>query len=77
LNIPGWVLSGAAHINLAASRVLGYSPMLTPGKARELTQDDWLCNNTALSAATGWSPQITLKTGVSSLFGEAGNPKEK
>jgi nucleoside-diphosphate-sugar epimerase len=77
LNIPGWMLAGAGHINLAVSRLLGYSPMLTPGKARELTQADWLCNNTALSAATGWSPQITLKTGVSRLFGEAGNPKEK
>jgi len=75
LNIPGWFLMGLGRINLAASRLLGYSPMLTPGKARELTQADWLCNNTALSEATGWSPKITLKAGIHKLFGEAGNPR--
>jgi nucleoside-diphosphate-sugar epimerase len=68
LNIPGWVLRGAGHINLAVSRLLGYAPMLTPGKARELTQDDWLCNNKDLIEATGWSPQIGLRKGVDSLF---------
>jgi nucleoside-diphosphate-sugar epimerase len=75
LNIPGWLLTGLGRINLAASRLLGYSPMLTPGKARELTQAYWLCNNTALSEATGWSPKITLEAGIHRLFGEAGNPK--
>jgi len=77
LNIPGWVLAAAGHINLAISRVLGYSPMLTPGKARELTQADWLCNNTALSAATGWSPQISLESGIGRLFDETGNARKK
>jgi nucleoside-diphosphate-sugar epimerase len=75
LNIPGWLLKGLGRINLAASRLLGYTPMLTPGKARELSQADWLCNNTALSAATGWSPRISLDAGIHKLFGEAGNPR--
>jgi nucleoside-diphosphate-sugar epimerase len=73
VNIPAWIVTGAGHINLAVSRLLGYSPMLTPGKARELTQTDWLCNNMALSTAIGWSPQITLETGTRMLFGNPGN----
>jgi hypothetical protein len=71
------IVKTTSHINLAVSRLLGYSPMLTPGKVRELTQADWLCNNTALSDATGWSPQITLEAGTQMLFENAGAPKEK
>jgi nucleoside-diphosphate-sugar epimerase len=77
LNIPAWIVTGAGHVNLLVSRLLGYSPMLTPGKARELTQTDWLCNNMALSTATGWSPQITLEKGVRMLFGNSGNRNGK
>jgi len=77
VNIPAWIVTGAGHINLAVSRLLGYAPMLTPGKARELTQPDWLCNNMALSTATGWSPQITLEKGARMLFGKPGHRNGK
>lgn len=73
INVPGWLLRGAAQVNLLASRLLGYSPMLTPGKARELTQPDWVCNNKQLNNAIGWSPQISLEEGVSDLFGTVGS----
>ncbi len=73
VNIPAWVISSAGHINLTLSRMLGYAPMLTPGKARELTQDHWVCNNTALSEATGWNPEINLAQGINSLFGPHGD----
>jgi len=68
VNIPNWMLFGAGHLNLAISRLLGYAPILTPGKARELTQPDWVCNNKDLSNATGWRPEINLEQGVQSLF---------
>lgn len=67
--IPACVLFGVAGINRLASRLFGYAPMLTPGKARELTQPDWVCNNRALSEATGWAPSITLEKGLLSLLG--------
>ena len=73
LNIPNWILFGAGHLNLAISGLLGYAPILTPGKARELTQPDWVCNNKDLSKATGWHPEINLEKGVHSLF-ETGDP---
>jgi nucleoside-diphosphate-sugar epimerase len=72
VQIPGWLLSAAGRINLGMSRVLGYAPMLTPGKARELTQTSWVCNNTPLSEALGWTPAVPLDAGVNELFGNTG-----
>jgi len=72
VQIPGWLLSAAGRINLGASRALGYAPMLTPGKARELTQTSWVCNNTPLSEALGWTPAVPLEAGVDDLFGNTG-----
>ena len=77
VNIPNWILFAAGHLNRAMSGLLGYAPMLTPGKARELTQADWVCNNKALSTATGWLPEIGLKEGVHSLFETPGESEEK
>lgn len=50
--------------NLLLSRIFGYAPMLTPGKVRELSHSDWVCDNTALSSATGWMPRIQLPEGL-------------
>jgi nucleoside-diphosphate-sugar epimerase len=69
MKIPAWLLFGVAGINLSLSRLFGYAPMLTPGKARELTQADWVCNNKALSKTCGWAPSITLEEGLLSLLG--------
>jgi nucleoside-diphosphate-sugar epimerase len=73
VNIPTWLIFTAGQINLTLSRILGYAPMLTPGKARELTQDHWVCNNTALSEATGWNPETSLEQGINSLLGPPGD----
>jgi nucleoside-diphosphate-sugar epimerase len=68
VRIPTWFLSVAARINLHSSRLLGRAPMLTPGKVRELTQPDWLCDNERFMAATGWRPEFDLKNGLQTLF---------
>lgn len=60
LPVPGAFMSAAASINLLSARWFGYSPMLTPGKVRELRHGDWLCDNAPLTAALGWSPRLTL-----------------
>jgi nucleoside-diphosphate-sugar epimerase len=77
INIPAWILFGSGYINMAASRLLNYAPMLTPGKARELTQTDWVCNNTDLNIATGWTPEISLEKGIQSLFGPMGGRQQQ
>ena len=67
--IPRPLLFAAAGANLLLSGLFGYSPMLSPGKARELIQSEWLCDNESLSQATGWSPAIELKNGLKKTFG--------
>jgi nucleoside-diphosphate-sugar epimerase len=38
--------------------------MLTPGKVRELTHADWVCDDAPLRAATGWKPRVLLEDGM-------------
>ena len=66
--VPAALLRVAAHGNRLLSSLFGYAPMLTPGKLRELTQPDWLADNSAFSAATGWTPRIDLAAGTARLF---------
>jgi len=64
VGIPYALLAAIGRINLFLSSLIGYAPMLTPGKVRELTQTDWLCDNTAFVQATGWQPQTDLASGL-------------
>lgn len=66
--LPTGLLQAAASINLQLSKLLGYQPMLSPGKARELVQDHWLCENREFTQATGWRPAMQLKEGVKTLL---------
>jgi len=68
LILPAFLLEITARTNLLLSLLLGYAPMLTPGKVRELRQPDWLCDNSDFMDATGWKPQMDLKRGVQQLF---------
>lgn len=64
LKIPLVLVKLAAAVNLLAARTIGYAPMLTPGKVRELSHPNWVCDNASLNRATGWSPQILLPEGL-------------
>ena len=68
LAVPRFLLELPARINLLFSSLLGYSPMLTPGKVRELIQPDWLCDNSDFSDVTGWKPRLDLRQGAQQLF---------
>ena len=68
LGVPRSLLGLIARTNLLFSGLMGYQPMLTPGKVRELLQPDWLCDNSEFSDATGWKPTLDLKLGVEQLF---------
>jgi nucleoside-diphosphate-sugar epimerase len=69
IDIPRGILEAAAGLNMAAARVIGYRPMLTPGKVRELCHDDWVCDNAAICSVTGWQPTVGLAEGLESTFG--------
>lgn len=62
--VPGPVLAAVARLNLLVARAAGRPPMLTPGKVRELRCPDWVADNTALTAATGWVPAVDLAEGL-------------
>jgi nucleoside-diphosphate-sugar epimerase len=54
--------------NAALARLVGYRPMLTPGKVREIFHPDWVCDNTAISKAVDWQPKILFEEGMKRLF---------
>jgi len=68
LRLPRLLLDIAARSNLMAAKLLGYQPMLTPGKVRELIQADWLGDNSDFTADTGWKPELDLHAGAKQLF---------
>ncbi|MEX2525633.1 MAG: SDR family NAD(P)-dependent oxidoreductase [Gammaproteobacteria bacterium] len=60
LAVPASLMFMAAGTNLWLSRLFRYSPMLTPGKVRELLHHDWACDNTPLARALDWQPRVRL-----------------
>jgi nucleoside-diphosphate-sugar epimerase len=64
LRIPVGLVQAVARGNLLLSRALGYAPMLTPGKVRELSHPDWVCDDRAFRRATGWLPRFPLDAGM-------------
>jgi nucleoside-diphosphate-sugar epimerase len=64
IRIPLVVAKLFSALNLITARAIGYAPMLTPGKVRELGHFNWVCDNTALNTATGWTPRILLAEGL-------------
>lgn len=74
IRLPGAILRAVAAANLAASRLFGYQPMLTPGKVNELRHPDWVCDNTELTRATGWQPVHSLENGLRALL-ETARPR--
>jgi len=64
--IPKAALTSAANLNVLLSTLLNYSPMLTPGKVRELTHNNWIAHG--IGSPYGWCAQIDLKKGLSTLY---------
>jgi nucleoside-diphosphate-sugar epimerase len=67
--LPAPLLKSIAFMNVAVARLIGYAPMLTPGKVRELRHPDWVADNSALTAATGWQPVFPLEQGLRRTMG--------
>ncbi|PTN12213.1 NAD-dependent epimerase/dehydratase family protein [Nitrosomonas aestuarii] len=61
IKIPHSFIKNVAILNLWLARIFNYSPMLTPGKVKELQHSDWVCDNTPLMhALPGWKPRVHL-----------------
>lgn len=70
IQVPVVILRVLATLNVTAARFLGYAPMLTPGKIRELRHPNWVCDNGELTRTTGWSPKVSLEEGLRRTLGE-------
>jgi nucleoside-diphosphate-sugar epimerase len=69
VHVPAPAVAGLAKLNLVAARMFHYQPMLTPYKIRELKHPDWVCDNTALTQAIGWIPNVSLEEGLRRTIG--------
>ena len=59
----------AAKLNQIAASVIGYAPMFTPGKVREIRHPDWVCDNSMFCQATDWTPTVCLEEGLRATLG--------
>jgi nucleoside-diphosphate-sugar epimerase len=60
--LPTPLVALIASINLWFARLLHYSPMLTPGKIRELQHPNWVCDIAPLTQALpDWRPCVRLR----------------
>ena len=70
ISIPIMLLKFVARMNISASKLIGYAPMLTPGKVREITHSDWVSDTGEFAAITGWKPKFGLERGLACIFGK-------
>lgn len=64
LAVPRGLLNALATISRRWGSLTGTPPMLTPGKVRELTHPDWVCDNTEASRALAWAPRVEFAEGL-------------
>jgi nucleoside-diphosphate-sugar epimerase len=53
-----------AQLNQIAASVIGYAPMFTSGKVREIRHSDWVCDNSMFCQAANWKPTMRLEEGL-------------
>jgi nucleoside-diphosphate-sugar epimerase len=64
IRVSAGLLRGVSRVSLAWARLTRSAPMLTPGKVRELTHTDWVCDNGPFTDATGWTPRFDFADGL-------------
>ena len=64
VHVPVAGVRVAAALNFILARTLGYAPMLTPAKLKELSHPNWVCENTAITREIGWRPRVSLEEGL-------------
>jgi len=62
--VPELPMNVTAKLNQIAASLIGYAPMFTPGKVRELRHPDWVCDNSMFCQAANWQPTICLEDGL-------------
>lgn len=66
--VPYPVLATIARVNVAASRMFGHAPMLSPGKVREIFHGDWSSTPERQPPESLWRARIDLDAGLAETF---------
>jgi nucleoside-diphosphate-sugar epimerase len=66
--VPRRVLAIPAAVNQAVGRLLHTTPMLTPGKVRELYFPEWVSRTDEARAALNWRAQVDFAAGLRLTF---------
>ncbi len=61
--VPKFILKISAHFNVVFSKLMGYTPMVTPEKVNELCFPDWICHGPHVMSLTSWKPETDLVQG--------------
>lgn len=67
--VPEVILNLVARLNRMSASMIGYSPMFTPGKVRELRHPDWVCDNSSFCRVANWTPMVRLEEGLRLTLG--------
>ena len=62
------VLELISHCVVLGAGICRVSPMLTPGKVRELTHPDWVSHADAARRLLAWQPSVDLRAGLTPLL---------
>lgn len=77
LVFPRGLLDGLALVSSRWGRLTHTAPMLTPAKVRELTHPNWVCDNTEISRALRWAPQVEFAEGLRRTLAHSRGPDER
>lgn len=61
--VPPIALKTLGYANAALRILPGYTPMLTPEKAKEILHQNWVSDNQHILAATDWTPAMPIDRG--------------
>ena len=64
VRVPAWITRAALVVTGTAARLTGRATLLSPDKGNDLLAEAWTCTPTALMRDTGWTPDISLTTGL-------------
>jgi len=68
LPIPGPIARAALWVTGTAAYVRGAATVLSADKADEFLAEAWTCSPDRLAQATGWTPTVDLRAGVTHTF---------
>lgn len=69
VRVPRPALAALGAMNRLGALMSGRTPMLSPGKIREICHADWACRDRALGELCGWQARRSLSAGFAQTVG--------